>query len=236
MSDRQKLIKRIDLCYEKLFNEFKQMYERGSDQQRRRYLSNLSVYTSLLEDHRLISSAKEHFEKEIALDKWQQKAFAAVLLALSLLAMIFGEGYMLLALSLVAIYLSYEVKQQRTSVLLNSKIESMASIERQLKLIGPPIEHSAVQDWQNSFDVRSEFYKVDTFGSLASFINKEIALLNIKRELLKREVLRHLYINETLRLREELLGAANYESYETEIPPSRILELIGEESHARRTD
>ena len=90
--------------------------------------------------------------------------------------------------------------------------------------IGPTAEYVAVIDWQKSFDIKSDFYREHEFGSFGSEINKEIALINIKRAILRET------LNKTLVIAETQRELQDYDDWTSVVPPSLMYESLEKEN------
>jgi len=224
MNSYESLKGRIGFYYEPSYDEFVRLYNNASESERRAYESKTRRYLSILSQIREANDALRHFKKDVNSNTRLQALFSTILLALMFLAMWLREHYLLIALMLVTVYLTYETKNLKGELLINQKEEQIRGKKLELGNIGPTAEYVAVIDWQKSFDIKSDFYREHEFGSFGSEINKEIALINIKKAILRETLNKNLVITETLR---ELQV---YDDWTSVVPPSLMYESLEREN------
>ena len=224
MNSYESLKGRIGFYYEPSYNEFVRLYNNASESERRAYESKTRRYLSILSRIREADDALRHFKEDVKSNTRLQALFSTILLALMLLAMWLGEHYLLLALMLVTVYITYEMKNLYGWLLVNQKEEQIREKKLELGNIGPTAEYIAVIDWQNSFNIKSDFYREHKFGSFGSQVNKEIALINIKRAILRETLNKNLVSTETLR------DLKDYDDWLSIVPPSLLYESLEREN------
>ena len=220
MNSYESLKARIELYYEPIYNKFSKLYNDATESERRTYESNIRRYLEMLEEIRKASEALRYFKDDVKNNTRQQALFSAILLVLIFLILWLEGHYLLLALGLVVVYITYEIKNVKSELLITRKEEQLQKSKKRLAVIGPNAEYVAVMDWQNSFDIKSDFYREHDFESLGSNLNKEIALINIKGAILRKALNKNLVVTETLREQQ------NYDDWTSIVPPRLMYESL----------
>lgn len=225
MTNHEMILKMIDADYEPSFNAFSRLYEDASESDKKAYDSNVREYLRLLERIREAQKAKKRYEEDMRLDRYLQKLFLVVLFILMLISIwLREEDYLVLALVGMSVYLTYEIKHLRNMQLVVSKTDELRNWEDGLTAIGPKLNYKAVVDWQNSFELRSEFYETDSFGSFGATLRRDMALLDIKIQILSELRMKRVYadIYNVLRNSEDY----SYEDWVSVVPPSVLRERL----------